>query len=452
MSNPHDVRVVACEVAFEPVPFRTPMTFGGRTVERTELINAAVTVERRDGKTATGHGSMPVGNVWAWPSQVTPPEQAERAMKRFAELRSLAYNSARGSGDVLQLAERIGIDREGDLDELEEEVGLNEVLPYLAQLVATSPLDAALHDAVGRVHDCSSFDVLGPEFLNEGLSAYLDDRFAGEFLDRYTLRTPKPTLPLYHVVAPTDPLTAADVAASQTGPIGDGLPETLPEWIAADGVFHFKLRMSGKDLEWDVDRVRNVDRVVAESKAEGATWRYSCDFNEQCDDIAYVVEMLRRLEAEAPAAFSRIQYLEQPTHRDLFAHPVPVHEASAIKPVVIDESLTGFDALLRAVDLGYSGVALKACKGQTESLLMGAAAQKLGMFLCVQDLTCPGASFLHSASLAARIPTVAAIEGNARQYCPAPNAAWAPRYPGLFEISDGLVRTGDLRGPGLGFA
>ena len=41
-------------------------------------------------------------------------------------------------------------------------------------------------------------------------------------------------------------------------------------------------------------------------------------------------------------------------------------------------------------ELGYSGVALKACKGHSEALLMGAAAQKYGMFLCVQDLTCPG--------------------------------------------------------------
>ena len=51
---------------------------------------------------------------------------------------------------------------------------------------------------------------------------------------------------------------------------------------------------------------------------------------------------------------------------------------------------------------GYSGIALKACKGQTEALMMGAAAQKYDLFLCVQDLTCIGASFLHSASVAAR--------------------------------------------------
>jgi hypothetical protein len=82
---------------------------------------------------------------------------------------------------------------------------------------------------------------------------------------------------------------------------------------------------------------------------------------------------------------------------------------------------------------------------------MGAAAQKYEMFLCVQDLTCPGASFLHSASLTARIPTVAAIEGNARQYCPAANEGWRDRFPSMFEITDGTVGTAELDGPGLGF-
>ena len=123
----------------------------------------------------------------------------------------------------------------------------------------------------------------------------------------------------------------------------------------------------------------------------------------------------------------------------------------SIKPVVIDESLVDLSSLLMSRELGYSGVALKACKGHSEALLMGAAAQKYGMFLCVQDLTCPGASFLHSAALAARIPTVAAIEGNGRQYCPAGNLGWTDRYPSMFEITDGTVGTAVLNDVGLGF-
>ena len=87
--------------------------------------------------------------------------------------------------------------------------------------------------------------------------------------------------------------------------------------------------------------------------------------------------------------------------------------------------------------MGYTGVALKACKGQSQSLLMAAAAQKYGMFLCVQDLTCPGASLIHSAGIAAHVPGIAGIEANARQFVPGANRAWEARFPGLFTIRDG---------------
>jgi hypothetical protein len=128
-----------------------------------------------------------------------------------------------------------------------------------------------------------------------------------------------------------------------------------------------------------------------------------------------------------------------------------MHRAAKIKPVVIDESLIDLESLQLAREQGYSGVALKACKGHSEALLMGAAAQKYGMFLCVQDLTCVGASFLHSASIAARIPTIAAIEGNGRQYCPVGNRGWEDRFPTMFQITDGTVGTAVLNGPGLGY-
>lgn len=78
------------------------------------------------------------------------------------------------------------------------------------------------------------------------------------------------------------------------------------------------------------------------------------------------------------------------------------------------------------------------------------AAQKCKMFLSVQDLTCRGASLIHSAGLAAHVPTVAAIEANSREYVPAANKAWEARFPGLFHIKDGMMTTGEVRRPGLG--
>jgi hypothetical protein len=276
----------------------------------------------------------------------------------------------------------------------------------------------------------------------------LTDEFAGEYLDRYTLREPKARIPLYHLVGALDPLTGADIPQR----VDDGLPETLGEWILADGLTHLKIKLAGDDLTWDVQRVVHVERVATEAQAcRGcARWQYSLDFNEKCANVQYVLEFLGKVRERSPAALDRVQYIEQPTHRDLRANPEnKMHAAARIKPVVIDESLVDLESLQLARELGYSGVALKACKGHTEALLMGAAARKYGLFLCVQDLTCVGASFLHSASLAARIPTVAAIEGNGRQYCPAGNVLWNARYPGMFRITDGTVETGLLVGAGL---
>jgi hypothetical protein len=126
-----------------------------------------------------------------------------------------------------------------------------------------------------------------------------------------------------------------------------------------------------------------------------------------------------------------------------------MHEAARLRPVVIDESLTDLEALLLARDMGYTGVALKACKGQSHAMLMAAAAQKFGMFLCVQDLTCPGASLIHSAGIAARVPGNAGIEANGRQFVPSANRAWESRFPGLFTIRNGVMATGQLTGQGL---
>jgi hypothetical protein len=146
-----------------------------------------------------------------------------------------------------------------------------------------------------------------------------------------------------------------------------------------------------------------------------------------------------------------VQYVEQPTARDLKANPQnKMHEAAKLKPVVIDESLLDLESMQMAREMGYTGVAFKACKGQTQTVLLAAAAQKYGMFRCVQDLSCPGASLIQSASIAAHIPGVAAIEANSRQYCPAANDPWQAKLPGVFTIRDGTMNTAILNGPGLG--
>lgn len=449
MSKPTDIRVISAAIETETISYRTPIKFGGRVVSSATTVNVTLDVETRNGRRGRGFGSMPLGNAWAWPSKVVSGEQTLAAMELLA--RRVAEQAVGPAlGHPLELTHDFAHQYDALAAGVASELGLAEAMSKLAILVAASPTEAAVHDAFGKALGENSYNLLGREFVNRDLAHYLNGDFAGEYLDRYTLREPKPTMPLYHLVGALDPLTDADIPQR----IGDGLPETLPEWIKADGLTHLKIKLAGDDLAWDVDRVLAVERIAAQTQAERGLehWNYSCDFNEKCENVEYVLEFLARIQAQSPAAWQRIQYIEQPTSRHLKAHPENrMHQAAAIKPVVIDEALVDFESLLLAREQGYSGVALKACKGHTEALLAGAAAQKFGMFLCVQDLTCPGYSFLHSASLAARIPTIAAIEGNSRQYCPAGNVAWGARFPGMFEITEGTVATACLNGPGLGF-
>jgi L-alanine-DL-glutamate epimerase-like enolase superfamily enzyme len=450
MPKATDITILEARCFFEPVQFRSPLKFGGRVMDKGCLINVEVRVETRNKRQEAGFGSMPAAPVWAWPSENVSMEKAEEAMKQLAsDVVELAADYP-DYGHPIDIIEQFAGEYEHLAKLVQQKQKLPEAPPALAQLVAASPLDAALHDAYGRVHAKNCFDTLSSDYVNHDLSDYLDKSFKGEYLDKYTLREPKPKLPLYHLVGALDPLTAADVQKK----IGDGLPETLGEWIKYNGLTHLKIKLNGDDLTWDVERVLGVERVANEAQAARGCkeWQYSLDFNEKCANVDYVLDFLKKVKQAAPAAYERVQYIEQPTHRDLQAHPEnKMHAAAKLKPVVIDESLVDYESLLLAREQGYTGIALKACKGQSDSLLLAAAGQKFGMFLCVQDLTCPGSSFLHSASLAARIPGVAAIEGNGRQYCPAANRRWRAQYPAMFDIKDGTVGTGVLNGVGLGF-
>ena len=443
-----DARIDGVEYSYEDFLYRAPIKFGGNVVDRVTMLNVTMTMRSRAGKVAKGFGSMPMGNVWGFPSKVHTYGETLDAMKALTARLKPLIGGYREYGHPLDVAHALMPSYMKAADEVTREQKLKEPFPALCTLVTASPFDAALHDGFGKLHGRSSYQILSPEFVSHDLSHYLSPAFAGEYPDRYVTANPKSSMPLYHLVGAVDPLTSGDIAKR----IGDGLPETLPEWIEYSGLDHLKIKLNGEDMNGDVTHVLSVERVAGESmrKRKVARWVYSLDFNEKCPNVEYLVACLRKVNEGSTAAYERIQYVEQPTKRDLKAdRGNRMHEAAKLKPVVIDESLTSLEMLELAREMGYSGTALKACKGQGEALLMGAAAQKYKMFLCVQDLTCPGASLIHSAGLAAHVPTVAAIECNSRQYVPVANNGWEQRFPGVFDVRNGRVNTGVLDKPGL---
>jgi L-alanine-DL-glutamate epimerase-like enolase superfamily enzyme len=447
--KPTDIAVKSIKLWFEDFKYRTPVKIRGTLVDRVTLSNVAVAVTTGDGRSGKGFGSMPLGNVWAFGATKLGYEQSLGAMKRLAAKVATITSYHQEYGHPVDIYWALESQYLRAADEITRQMGLAEPIPKLCTLMAASPFDAALHDAFGKVHGVSSYQTYTKELMTHDLSHYLGPDFKGEWLGQYLLPKPRSHLPVYHLVSAADPITPGDLKKR----LDDGLPETLGEWIAAAGVNLLKIKLGGDDLAWDVERVGRVEAVASEalSKRGVKQWNYSLDFDERCPNVGYLMDFLGKLKSKSPAALRRSQYVEQPTNRDLQAHAGNVmHQAAKQLPVIIDESLTDLDSLMLAREMGYSGIALKACKGQSQALLLAAAAQKYKMLVSVQDLTFPGASLVHSAGLAARMPGVTAIEASSRQYVPAANKGWEKRFPGVFEVADGRIATGVINGPGLG--
>jgi L-alanine-DL-glutamate epimerase-like enolase superfamily enzyme len=443
---PTDAAIEELRTSFQDYRYRAPYKFGGKQVDRVTLLSVTCKLRARRGHNASGFAAMPLGNVWSYPA--LPYDTTLDAMKALALKIERVTRNFNEFAHPLDISHTLLPEYHKLAAETSEEMRLSPPIPKLCTLVTASPFDAAIHDAFGRLNHRNSFTACGREFVRYDLAHYLNNDFRGEYLDLYIQPQATERIRMYHSVGASDPLTRAEIRLR----IDDGLPETLAEWIPYNGVTAIKIKLNGNDLAWDVERVAAIDRVTTEAQtARGVReWIYSLDFNERCPNVQYLLEFEHELKGKAPTAFDRVQYIEQPTARDLDAdRQNTMFEAAKLRPVVIDESLTGLDALLLAREMGYTGAALKACKGQSETLLMAAATQKYKMFRCVQDLTCPGAALVHSVGIAAHVPGVSALEANSREYVPAANRGWEKRFPGIFAVRDGYLYTQGLDAAGL---
>lgn len=444
--KPAGVRIGSVDFAFEEFEYRMPYKFGGTAVDRVTLLNVTVEVISPSGKVTRGFGSMPMGNVWAFPSKTIPYEGTLMAMRELAGKIAAITRGFTETAHPIEMNHQLEPEYLKAAAEVSAALKLATPIPKLCTQVTASPFDAALHDAFGKSLGLSSFRTNTPELIGHDLSRYLNNDFKGESLQSYINPEPRDWVWLFHSIGGLDAVAESELKER----VGDGMPETLGEWIRRDGLQRIKIKLQGGNLEWDIARTVAVDRVARETSPD-VDWNYCCDFNEACADVGYVLEFLAKVKEQSPKAFESILYLEQPTRRDIKADLAnKMHEAAKFRPVVIDESLTDLETLLLARDIGYTGACLKACKGQSHALLMAAAGKKYDMFMCVQDLTCPGASLIHSAGIASHVPGLSTIESNARQYVPSANAGWTGRFPGLFDTRNGKLATAQLTGPGLG--
>jgi hypothetical protein len=310
-----DIRVEEMSFEYEDHNYRVPIKFGGTVLDRATIINVHCTVRTVGGQVAKGFGSMPMGNVWAFPSHTMNYETTLGAMKALASKICKITADSKVTGHPIDINWTLQGEYLKAASQVSTELHLSEPIPKLCTLVTASAFDAAVHDGFGKVHNLNCYSTYGPEFMTHDLAYYAGRDFRGMYPDRFLLKEPKPRMPLYHLVSAVDPIEESDI----TKRVNDGLPETLPEWINHDGLTHLKIKLNGNDLKWDVDRVLRIDRVTTETqKKRGVTdWVYSLDFNEKCPNIEYFLDFIKRIKEKAPASFHRIQYIEQPFSRDM---------------------------------------------------------------------------------------------------------------------------------------
>jgi L-alanine-DL-glutamate epimerase-like enolase superfamily enzyme len=448
-----DIKVLKLAPFFKSDKFRVPLKFGKVVVnESTSMVVKAI-VENRKGDVTEGVGAMPVMDQWAFPDSAVPHENKLEAMMTIGEeaCRFLEKSSPEKYAHPIDIM--LGAKKEifRIAEEVDKEVGLKVNMPVLGVLVATSPIDAALHDAFGRVNGICSYDGYGPKFMEHDLGFYLGEEFQGKYISDYLRPSYVKELPVFHLVGALDKLTRDEVDASDPR---DGLPVSLEEWIERDGVFCLKVKLSGTDTDWDAKRTKSVAEIAQEAlrKRGKEEFYLTSDANEMNLNPDTTLEYLRKLRKTSPLAFSHLLYLEQPTERELGYHRFSMKKVAKIKPVLADEGVTDFETFSLALSLGWSGVAIKACKWHSASLIHIAGMEHKRIPYSMQDLTCPGLALVHSASLASRTKPVKGFEYNARQYLPFAYQEVQNRHRSLFRVKDGIVRTDSLEPVGLGFS
>jgi L-alanine-DL-glutamate epimerase-like enolase superfamily enzyme len=286
--------------------------------------------------------------------------------------------------------------------------------------------------------------------MEHDLGRYLGDKFKGRFIGDYLQKAYRGTIPVFHLVGGLDKLRKSELDATD---VRDGLPNSLDEWVERDGLTCLKVKLKGTDMDWDLNRILDVVDIAHEVKERtgNSPLYFSADTNEQCKHPDYIVELLLKLKERSERAFSELLYVEQPTERDLYAHEFDMSKAAGLKPVILDESPIDLQSFYTALELGWSGIALKTCKCHTHALMFACLAEENKIPYTVQDLTNPGIALIHSVGLAARLNPMMGVESNSMQFFPNASTAEAAVHKGLYERKCGSVSTKSLIGHGFGY-
>ena len=439
------------------VHLRMPFRFGVVTLTEAPQCFVRVRIELADGRSQWGGAAELLAPKWFDKNLALSNEDNFDQLRLALRLAADAYADGKARTAFGHFAAHYGE---------QIEAGATHGLNPLVANYGPAQLDRAILDALFLSLGCSFYEGIRDNLagIDPALLGSRASDLAGFDMPRFlALLTPATSIAARHTVG------LVDVIGGHPGQVGDDLPESLEEVVAAYGHRYFKLKVGG-NLDADLARLTEIAAVLDKAPEP---YFVSLDGNEQYNDIAALLELWRRMQ-DAPQLqrlIAGILFIEQPITR---AHALDgdVSALSSVKPVIIDESDDELSVFPRARSLGYTGVSSKCCKGLYKSILnaarcahWNAEAGAPRYFMTGEDLTTQAGLAVQQDLALVNLIGIRHVERNGHHYVngmaglpEAEQARFLAAHPDLYEHKHGAVRLkiragqldiGSLAGPGF---
>ncbi|HKB53053.1 MAG TPA: enolase C-terminal domain-like protein [Ramlibacter sp.] len=437
MADAPQFRIPAIELYERPVVLRLPFKFGVVTLRQCPQAFVRARVELPNGRGAWGAAAEMMAPKWFDKDLALSNEDN---FEQLREVLRLARSAYLGEASPATAFGHFARHYDAQLAAAAAK-GFNPLLASYGPAL----VDRALLDALCRTQQVSFAAAMQCNLAGVGNAR---PEFAGFDFDAFLASVrPAPSIEARHTVGMVDAITAADL----TERVGDGLPETLEEVIAAWGHRYFKLKVGG-NIEADLARLQSIASVLDRL---AQPYFVSLDGNEQYSDAQGVAELVAQIRAQPRLArlWESILFIEQPVARKV-ALDVDLRGAKLGKPVIIDESDGELDTFVRARERGYQGVSSKTCKGFYKSILNAARCARwnaegpaLRYFMSAEDLTTQAGLSLQQDLALVNLLGITHVERNGHYYVDgmaaqprAEQDAFLAAHPDLYERSHGAVR------------
>ena len=442
-------------------PMRMPFRFGSITLTASAILYVRTEIELANGQRATG-----------WAADMLAPKWYDKdPEKGYAESLEQLLVAVRAAGDIYgqiggesNCVFRIWQQAYEEMMNWRQQRGINRLMASNG----SSLQERALIDAVGIASGLSYHSLLSSGRLGIELGA-LHKELGSMSVDQVIAPTPLSRLSIRHTVGLIDPIRTVDIAPD--GVLGDGLPQSLEDYVVTQGVRYVKIKIGG-DAKSDFERLSEISALLDEKCRDD--YSVTLDGNEQYGDMDALIGLLERVERELPRMHEALLYIEQPLDRfvalDTTLAPA-IRSVSERKPMLIDESDEDLNTFKDAVALGYRGVSSKACKGMIKALANAALVRHLNgeadqYFLSAEDLTNIPVVGLHQDLTHVAALGIDHVERNGHHYVRGldhlsrgERAQCQARHRTLYEdrgdlltlaINHGQINVESLQAPGLG--